>query len=91
MTTDDLRAIAQRTVEKMMLEHPDEAAVLASLVLSEILALGLFGGGEGEVAAFADAVKGKLGEIALAPRRTDRGGVQRSRASSHASAGPGIP
>jgi hypothetical protein len=60
------------------------------LCYRKILALGLFGVGEGEVAAFADAVKGKLDEIAVAPRRTDRGGAQRSRASYYASAGPGI-
>jgi hypothetical protein len=63
MTSEDLRAVAERIVERMVCEHPEEAAVLAALVLSEILALGLFGG---EVAAFAEAVNQKLGEIALA-------------------------
>jgi len=36
LTTDDLRAIASRIVERMVIEHPAEAAVLASLVLSVI-------------------------------------------------------
>ena len=49
----------------MIRERPDEAAALASLMLSEILALGLFGGTDDEVTGFADAVNGKLGEIAL--------------------------
>jgi hypothetical protein len=66
MTTDDLRAAASHIVEKMVREHPAEAAVLASLVLSEILSVGLFGDDEASVAAFAEAVNGKLGEIALA-------------------------
>jgi hypothetical protein len=65
LTADDLRAVAQRIVERMIREHPDEAAVLATLVLSEILALGLFDDDEDGVTAFADAVNGKLGEIAL--------------------------
>jgi hypothetical protein len=50
----------------MVREHPDEAAVLASLVLSGILALGLFDDDESGVTAFAAAVNSKLGEIALA-------------------------
>jgi hypothetical protein len=65
MTTDDLRAVAQRIVERMLIEHPAEAAMLASLVLSEILAVGLFSGEEGEITAFAEAVNTKLSEIAL--------------------------
>jgi hypothetical protein len=65
LTTDDLRAVAQRIVERMIRERPDEAAVLATLVLSELLALGLFGGTDEEVTEFAAAVDGKLGEIAL--------------------------
>jgi hypothetical protein len=39
MTADDLRAVASRIVERMVREHPAEAAVLASMVLSEILAV----------------------------------------------------
>lgn len=66
LTTDDLRAIAQRIVERMVREHPDEAAILASLVLSEILSLGLFDDDEAGVTAFAEAINGKLGKIALA-------------------------
>ena len=46
MTSEDLRAVAQRTLERMVREHPDEAAVVASLVLSEILAVGVFGSGD---------------------------------------------
>jgi hypothetical protein len=65
MTTDDLRAGASRILERMIREHPDEASVLASLVLSEILSVGLFDDDEAGVTAFADAVNGKLGEIAL--------------------------
>jgi hypothetical protein len=66
LTTDDLRAVAQRIVERMVREHPDEAAVLVLLVLSEILSLGLFDDDEAGVTAFADAINTKLGEIALA-------------------------
>lgn len=66
LTTDDLRAVAQRIVERMVREHPDEAAILTSLVLSEILSLGLFDDDEAEVTAFAETINGKLGEIALA-------------------------
>jgi hypothetical protein len=65
MTTDDLRAIAHRIVERMVIEHPAEAATLASLVLSEILAVGLFGGDEAEVEEFVAAVNIKVEEIAL--------------------------
>lgn len=65
MMTDDLRAIASGIVEKMIAEHPAEAAVLASLVLSEILAVGLFGGDPDEVDEFVLAVNVKLAEIAL--------------------------
>jgi hypothetical protein len=49
----------------MVIEHPAEAAALASLVLSEILAVGLFGGDEGEVGEFVDALNVKLSEVAL--------------------------
>jgi hypothetical protein len=65
MSTEDLHAVAQRLVETVIKQHPDQAAALASLVLSEVLALGLFGGTDHEVTGFADAVNGKLGEIAL--------------------------
>jgi hypothetical protein len=65
MTTDDLRAIASRIVEKMVREHPAEAAVLASLLLSELLSIGLFGGDEGEVDEFVLAVNVKHSEVAL--------------------------
>jgi hypothetical protein len=65
MTTDDLRAIAHRIVERMVIEHPAEAATLASLVLSEILAAALFGGDEAEVEEFVAAVNIKVEEIAL--------------------------
>jgi hypothetical protein len=65
MTTDDLRAIAHRIVERMVIEHPAEAATLASLVLSEILAVGLFGGDEAEAGEFASALNVKLCEVAL--------------------------
>jgi hypothetical protein len=65
MTTDDLRAVATRIVEKMITEHPHEAAVLASLVMTEIMSVGLFGDDEAGVAAFVAAVNQKLDEIAL--------------------------
>lgn len=56
-------------VERMVREHPAEAAVLASLVLLEILAVGLFGDGDqGEVDEFVLAVNTKLREIAPQPR-----------------------
>jgi hypothetical protein len=66
MTTDDLRAAAQRIIERMVHEHPNEAVVLASLVLSKILSACLFGDDEAGITAFADAINTKLGEIALA-------------------------
>jgi hypothetical protein len=65
MTDGDIRAIAHRIVEKMVVEYPVESATIASLVLSEILAIGLFGGDEGEAGEFADALNVKLCEIAL--------------------------
>jgi hypothetical protein len=50
----------------MVVEHTAEAAALASLVLTEILAVGLFGDGvPGEVEEFVLAVNTKLSEIAL--------------------------
>jgi hypothetical protein len=54
--------VASRIVERMVREHPDEAAVLASLVPSEILSVGLCGGVDYEVTGFADAVNSKLDE-----------------------------
>jgi hypothetical protein len=65
MSDRDIRAISHRIVERMVIEHPAEAAVLASLVLSEILAAGLFGGDEAEVDEFVAAVNIKVEEIAL--------------------------
>jgi hypothetical protein len=66
MAIGDLRAVASRIVERMVLEHSHEAAVLASLVLTEILSVGLFGAGDAsEVTAFVEAVNTKLDEIAL--------------------------
>jgi hypothetical protein len=65
MTHADLRAAAQRIVEAMVRDHPAEAAVLASLLLSELLSIGLFGGDEGEVDEFVLAVNVKLSEVAL--------------------------
>jgi hypothetical protein len=61
----DLHAVASRILERMVRDHPDEAAVLVSLVLSEILSVGLFGDDEAGTSAFADAVNTKLDEIAL--------------------------
>ncbi|MEA2811363.1 MAG: hypothetical protein QOJ17_5504 [Rhodospirillaceae bacterium] len=65
MTSTNLQSVAHRIVEKMVIEHPAEAATLASLVLSEILAVGLFGGDEAEVDEFVAAVSIKVDEIAL--------------------------
>jgi len=65
MTGEDLRVVANRIVERMVREHPAEAATLASLVLSEILSLGLFSGEHDEVIEFAAAVNTKLAEISL--------------------------
>ncbi len=65
MTTADLRAVAHRIVERMVIYHPAEATVLASLVLSEILAVGLFGGDEAEVDEFVSALNVKLCEVVL--------------------------
>ena len=79
MTTDDLRAVASRILERMIHEHPDEAAVLVTLVLSEILPVGLFDDDRAGVTAFADAVNTKLGEIALARRHRGSSCVRRRR------------
>jgi hypothetical protein len=65
VTDDDLRVIAHEIVERLVLDHPAAAAQIAALVLSEILAVALFGGDESEIAAFAEAVNTKLDEIAL--------------------------
>jgi hypothetical protein len=65
MTTDDLRAIAQRMLKRMIHEHPDAASEIAAMVLTELLAVCLFGDDEAGVTAFADAVNTKLDEIAL--------------------------
>ena len=65
MTTDDLRTVAQRIVERMIYEHPDVASEIAAMVLTELLAACLFGDDEAGVTAFADAVNTKLDEIAL--------------------------
>lgn len=54
MTPEVLRIVAQRILKWMDREHPDEAAVLASLVVSDIPALGLFDKDEAGIAAFAD-------------------------------------
>jgi hypothetical protein len=66
MAAADIRALAQRIVEKMVREHSDEAAVLVSLVLSDILSVGLFSEDEAGVTAFADAINTKLSEMPLA-------------------------
>ena len=67
MMTDDLQSVAHRIVERMVHEYPAEAAVVAALVLSEILSVGLHGRGEPPEAAneFVFAVNTKLAEIAL--------------------------
>jgi hypothetical protein len=65
MMTEDLRAAAIRIVEQVARERPAVAAVIASLVMSELLSIGLFGGEPDEVSEFAAAVNFKLTEIAL--------------------------
>ena len=66
MTTDDLRAIADRILLKVVRDHPDVASEIAALLLSEILGTCLFGGGdEAEVDEFVLAVNSKLAEISL--------------------------
>jgi len=50
----------------MVLDHPAEAAVLASLVLSELFEATLFADDdEAAVGAFVQALNGRLAEIAL--------------------------
>jgi len=57
--------VALRVVASVILDHPKEAAVIAGLVLSELLALGLYDDAdEGEVRELLVAVNGKLAEIA---------------------------
>ena len=70
MTNDDLQSVAHRIVERMVHEYPAEAAVVAALVLSEILSVGLHGRDEPHeaVAEFVLAVNGKLRDR-LAPWR----------------------
>ena len=65
MTTDDLRAISDRILLKVVQDHPDVASEIAALLLSEILGTCLFGGDQGEVDEFVLAVNVKLAEIAL--------------------------
>jgi hypothetical protein len=66
MDADAIRAIAHRLVEQMVLDHPDAAAQIAALVLTEILATCLFGDGDpADVAAFVAAINLKLDEVAL--------------------------
>jgi len=65
MTAEDLHDVARHIVEKMVREHPREAAVLASMVLSELLSIGLFGGDQDETSEFVTAVNVKLSEISL--------------------------
>jgi hypothetical protein len=65
MTTDDLRAIVDRILLKVVQEHPDVASEIAALLLSEILGTCLFGGDQDEVNDFVLAVNVKLAEIAL--------------------------
>jgi hypothetical protein len=60
MTAEDLRAIADRIVETMAREHPDEASALAAWSCRKILALGLYGGSEDETDGFAMAVNASL-------------------------------
>jgi len=66
MTTDDLQAAAHRILEQMVRDHPNEAAVIASLVLSELFEATLFADDdEAAVAAFVAALNSRLDEIAL--------------------------
>jgi hypothetical protein len=65
MTSEDLHAVASRIVEKMVRDHPAEAATVITLVLTEILSPALFGGDEAEVAEFVHALNLKLSEVAL--------------------------
>jgi hypothetical protein len=65
MTTDDLRAIADRILLKVVQDHPDVASEIAALLLTEILGTCLFGGDQAEVDEFVLAVNVKLAEIAL--------------------------
>jgi len=44
LTTDDLRAVAHRIVERMVQDHPDAASEISALVPTEVLAACLFGG-----------------------------------------------
>jgi hypothetical protein len=69
MTADDLRAVAHRLVEKMVTERPGEAAVVASLVLSELLEATLFADdNEAAVDDFVQALNSRLHEIAIRRR-----------------------
>ncbi|SEP47930.1 hypothetical protein SAMN02990966_06936 [Rhodospirillales bacterium URHD0017] len=65
--TDDLQAAAHQIVEAIARDFPAEAAAVASLVLVDILAVGLHGedNDSAATAAFVAAVNFKLGEVAL--------------------------
>lgn len=63
--TDDLQAAAHRIVAAIVKDYPAESATVASLVMTEILAVGLHGDDEPAVSEFVAAVNFKLAEIAL--------------------------
>jgi hypothetical protein len=64
--TSELQAAAHRIVAAMVRDFPSESATIASLVLTEILAVGLHGDDEpAAVAEFVAAVNFKLAEVAL--------------------------
>ena len=66
MTADDLQSAAHRIVEAMVRDFPTEAATIGALVLTEIMAAGLHGGGDPDATdAFVAAINWKLGEIAV--------------------------
>jgi hypothetical protein len=67
LTTDDhLRTIARRLLATLVRDHSAEASMIASLMLTEILAVGLHGeGGPADVDEFVTAINFKLAEVAL--------------------------
>ena len=65
MTPDELQAAAHRILETVAREHPAVASDIATVLLVEILAIGLHGAGdEVAVGSFVLAINDRLAEIA---------------------------
>ena len=71
MTADDLQSAAHRIVEAMVRDFPTEAATIGALVLTEIMAAGLHGGGDPDATdAFVAAINWKRRDRRASRRRS---------------------